>query len=226
MADKIAELKLDVAELNKLSKLCERTRVRDVISLETRRLETEISRLTELQQANQPANAPVENKSSLVSKNTCYDVKITNYAWDQSDKLVKIFVTLEKVQNLPEDSINSTFTDRSFELVVKGIENKNYVLTIKNLLEEINPNESKWKVKTNSVVLWLAKKEAGKTWSHLTSVEKKANEAKAPPKFKDNEDVSTGIMDVMREMYQNGDDEMKRTIMKSWAESSGRGGGF
>ncbi|RZF46417.1 hypothetical protein LSTR_LSTR012492 [Laodelphax striatellus] len=224
MTDKIGELKLDVAELSRLSGICERTRVKDLISVETRRLETEISRLTELQQATQPANGAVESKPSTVSQNKCYDVKISNYAWDQSDKLVKIFVTLENVQNLPEDNVICTFTDRSFELVVKGLENKNYLLPIKNLLEEINPNESKWKVKKNSVVVFLTKKESAKTWSHLTSVEKKAKEAKAPPKFKDNADVSTGIMDVMREMYENGDDEMKRTIMKSWAESSARGG--
>jgi len=37
---------------------------------------------------------------------------------------------------------------RSFELQAKELDNRNYTLTIKNLLEMIDPAKSHWKVKT------------------------------------------------------------------------------
>lgn len=33
------------------------------------------------------------------------------------------------------------------------------------------------------------------------------------------DDPERGIMDLMRKMYDEGDDEMKRTIKKAWHES-------
>ena len=32
-------------------------------------------------------------------------------------------------------------------------------------------------------------------------------------------------MSMMKQMYQDGDDEMKRTIAKAWTESQSKGGG-
>ena len=40
-----------------------------------------------------------------------------------------------------------------------------------------------------------------------------------PPKTGKNDDPERGIMDLMRKMYDEGDDEMKRTIKKAWHES-------
>lgn len=33
-------------------------------------------------------------------------------------------------------------------------------------------------------------------------------------------DFSDGIMNMMRKMYEEGDDEMKRTIAKAWTEGN------
>ncbi len=35
----------------------------------------------------------------------------------------------------------------------------------------------------------------------------------------DKDDPSKSIMNIMKQMYQNGDAEMKRTIAKSWQEA-------
>ena len=39
------------------------------------------------------------------------------------------------------------------------------------------------------------------------------------PKPDKNEDPSASLMGLMKQMYQDGDDEMKRTIAKAWHES-------
>lgn len=65
------------------------------------------------------------------------------------------------------------------------------------------------------VVLLLAKGNSD-NWVDLIKVQK---EPKKVPKLDENADPSTGIMNLMKQMYDEGDDEMKRTIMKAWAES-------
>ena len=43
------------------------------------------------------------------------------------------------------------------------------------------------------------------------------------PKAEDNNaDPSAGIMNMMKQMYEEGDDDMKRTINKAWTESSSK----
>lgn len=39
------------------------------------------------------------------------------------------------------------------------------------------------------------------------------------PKVDDNADPNDSLMTMMKQMYDDGDDEMKRTIAKAWSES-------
>lgn len=68
--------------------------------------------------------------------------------WDQSDKYLKIFVTLKNVQSVPKEQVFCKLTERSMELHVENLENKDYLLVINKLLEPINIEESHWKQKT------------------------------------------------------------------------------
>ena len=70
----------------------------------------------------------------------------------------------------------------------------------------------------DNVVVFLAKKKVGNRWSHMTTFEKKSSEPRVP-KFDNSEDPSAGLMSMMKQMYEDGDDEMKRTIAKAWTES-------
>ena len=45
------------------------------------------------------------------------------------------------------------------------------------------------------------------------------------PKPDASKDPSAGLMDMMKKMYDEGDDEMKRTINKAWSESRSKEGG-
>ncbi|KAJ9600900.1 hypothetical protein L9F63_000943 [Diploptera punctata] len=215
MSAKLEELRNDIAELNKFLDSAERQKVRDILSIEIRKLETELITLKEVTEKNTVSNV---TGAVPVSKPKCYEVKLNNYAWDQSDKFVKIFVTLKNVQTVDSSNVFCEFTSRSMELKVNGLDNRNYSLPIKNLLEEIDPQTSHWKVKTDTVVVFLAKKKVGTKWSHMTSFEKKASEPRVP-KFDSGEDPSAGLMSMMRQMYEDGDDDMKRTIAKAWTES-------
>lgn len=52
----------------------------------------------------------------------------------------------------------------------------------------------------------------------MTAYEKRAKEPRIP-KLDQSDDPSAGLMDMMRQMYEDGDDDMKRTIAKAWTES-------
>ena len=45
-----------------------------------------------------------------------------------------------------------------------------------------------------------------------------ANKMKTEPKLDDKEDPSASLMNMMKKMYEDGDDDMKRTIAKAWTE--------
>lgn len=80
---------------------------------------------------------------------------------------------------------------------------------------------------TDLVVIFLAKAVPGKKWGFVTAAEKAAHDKKnAPPKFDDggddDKDPTKGIMSMMKKMYDEGDDDMKRTIAKAWTESQNK----
>lgn len=70
----------------------------------------------------------------------------------------------------------------------------------------------------DTVVIFLAKAKEGNHWSHITNTEKKATEPKVP-KLNPGDDPSAGLMDMMKQMYEDGNDDLKRVIAKAWTES-------
>ncbi|VTJ78867.1 Hypothetical predicted protein [Marmota monax] len=43
---------------------------------------------------------------------TGYTLKISNYGWNQSDKFVKIYITLTGVHQIPAENVQVHFTER------------------------------------------------------------------------------------------------------------------
>ncbi|XKL68079.1 hypothetical protein PGB90_003570 [Kerria lacca] len=159
MASKLTNLKCDVSELYRLSELTERRRVKDILTIEAKKIETEISFLQE--------NEPVTKSSINPQVKRVYNVKLTSYGWDQNEDVIKIFVSLPKVETLPLENINCNFTESSFELEVKELDNRNYTLSVKNLYSSINTAKCSWKVKTGQIILSLSKL-SSTNWSNLT----------------------------------------------------------
>ncbi|XP_075689183.1 calcyclin-binding protein [Rhinoderma darwinii] len=216
MESALLELQKDLEEVKQLLEKATRKRVRDVLIVEQRKLETEISNRQQ-QQAGESMD--VQKPSAIVPPMTStYTVKISNYGWDQSDKFVKMYITLNGVQNIPAENVQVQFTERSFDLLVKDLNGKNYAMTVNNLLKPISPDNSSKKVKTDSVIIML-KKRSESEWDYLTQVEKQTKEKDKPSMETDTEDPGAGLMNVLKKIYDEGDDEMKRTLNKAWAES-------
>ncbi|KAF7241317.1 Calcyclin-binding protein [Varanus komodoensis] len=203
------ELQQDLEEVKELLKKATRKRVQSVLLAEKNKIEKEIKNQTPLKLK---ADTSEEEKTPL----TGYTVKINNYAWDQSDKFVKIYITLSGVQHLPPENVQVHFTERSFDLLVKNLNNKNYTMTFNNLLNPISVESSSRKIKTDTVLI-LCKKQREEKWECLTKVEKETKE-KEKASY-DTSDPSEGLMNLLKKMYAEGDDEMKRSINKAWVES-------
>ncbi|XP_050702241.1 calcyclin-binding protein-like [Eriocheir sinensis] len=214
MANKLEEAQKDVEELRTLVASASRKRVQDMLANELRRMEIEV---TQLQEAAVNAASLQQQQRPKTSAPTNYTVSIRNYSWDQSDKFTKLYLMLKNVQGLAKEAVTSSFTEKGVEVKVEGLDGKNHHLRINNLAASINPEASYHKVKTDMVVVLLAKAETGDKWSGVTAEDVKANLARQP---KTNpSDPNGGIMDLMKQMYDDGDDKMKQMLNKTWYES-------
>lgn len=128
-------MEADLQELGSLVEKAERTRVQELLKQEQKKVEKELS-VKRQQKADQ---ARREADPSTVSK-PVYTVKITNYgmvpcttlnvhsttgdtltpcshfgvlfiAWDQSEKFVKIYLTLKDVHKIPMENVEISFTE-------------------------------------------------------------------------------------------------------------------
>ncbi|XP_058491251.1 calcyclin-binding protein [Solea solea] len=212
LTEQINQLEADLLELGSLLEKSERKRVQDLLKQEQKKVEKELSvkQLQKEQQAKRQADPSAASKAA-------YTVKITNYAWDQSEKFVKIYLTLKDVHKIPTENVEVNFTERSFSVLVKDLDGKNHQMTILNLLYPIEEKDSFKKLKTD-MVLVMCKKQTSKKWDCLTTVEKQSKE-KDKPSVDEKSDPSDGLMTMLKKMYEDGDDEMKRTINKAWSES-------
>lgn len=147
-----------MAELNVISEQLKRPRNIDAISLQKKRIETELSNLRA-----QLALVKQEPKKSQSTSNEGkrYECEISNYAWDQSDKFVKFFIALDDVQNSPEENVVVTFTPNTILLKIANVQNKDHKFEVNNLLQEIDVEKSYRKIKTNSVAIYAKKANEG-----------------------------------------------------------------
>ncbi|KAM4640944.1 calcyclin-binding protein [Discoglossus pictus] len=216
MESALLELQKDLDEVKELLEKATRKRVRDFLFVEQRKLETEISNK---QQQQKGETVEVQKPSAIVPPmNNTYTVKIHNYGWDQSDKFVKIYITLKGVHQIPAENVHIQFTERSFELLVKDLNGKNHSMTVNNLLKPISPENSSKKVKTDTVLI-MCRKKAEHKWEYLTQVEKQTKDKDIKPSLDTDEDPSAGLMNVLKKIYDDGDDQMKQTLTKAWVES-------
>ncbi len=93
-------------------------------------------------------------------------------------------------------------------------------LKIFPLGKEIDAAKSKCLVKSNSVTVTLIKKEAG-NWMDLKEKVmpfKTKHEGKKDEDEK-SDDPQASLMNMMKDMYDSGDSEMKKVIAQSWQKA-------
>lgn len=232
MEIKIKELEADAAELRSLGELAKRSKVKDILAVAVRKVETELLSLKE--QLSKEEDRLKDNKEVKVEKNISGgakkipEVEIKNYSWDQTDKFVKIYLTsLAGLDKLANEAVRTDFTDHSLTVRIENLEGKTLIFNIKKTCHKISPDKSYHKVKSDYLLIFLAKHNPGSNWSHMTAAEKAVADAKkaSTSKFDEKEDPSAGLMNMMKKLYEEGDDDMKRTIAKAWTESREKTGG-
>jgi calcyclin binding protein len=140
-----------------------------------------------------------------------------------NSQFVTLYIPLTGVGSIPKSDVKCEFTPSSMDLVVLNLEGKSYRMYRDNLDKDIDPAKSKYIIKADKVVVKLAKikGEYGSYdhWSGLTAKKKKAAKK---------DDPSQSIMELMKDMYDSGDDNMKKmigeTMMKQQRGELGKGG--
>jgi len=214
------ELAKDLEEFQRLSSEATRPRTKKFLASEIQRIEKEIDNLKN------PSNAAATAPSSISSAPVLPTVKITTYAWDQSEKFLKLYITVPGAAPGQDGRIRFDVQNKSVDLNADDIAGKNYFFNLKGLLHPIIADGSTFKLKKDEILLMLKKKDDGRTWTYITEVEM-INKEKNKPKMDDNSDPNASLMKMMKQMYDEGDDEVKRNINKAWSENQEkkRGGG-
>ena len=144
-----------------------------------------------------------------------------------SVKLSRVYFTsgFDGIGKHIKDNIDCEFTDNGIDLRILNFNGgKNYRLKIQPLNDLIDPAASKLKVKSNSLTLELLKINLKKYWTDIKagkSLTKAADEIdKKKAAGGDEENPAGNLMGLMKELYEGGDDNMKRTIAESWQKAS------
>lgn len=203
MAD---EMSLDLDELRHLQGIAKRPRVLSLIS-------SEIADLEKLSKASSTVpQTPIVPLAKVASVPALKYTTLATFSWDQDNDKVKIYVPLEGVQ---EEKIEPSFKSSSFDIKFHDVQGKNYQFAIPKLNKSIVPEKCKILVKPTRVVITMIKDSRG-NWSDLHFKEDKLKSSLDKDKDKD---PMAGIMDLMKNMYEEGDEEMKKTIAKAWTDA-------
>jgi calcyclin binding protein len=200
----------DIDELRHLLQEAKRPRVQSILSSQISSLEKTFKDEHEAAAAVEqtPKVIPLEIKKfqPIIQYTT-----LATFSWDQDYDKVKIYITLEGAS---QEKIEAKFHSDSVDLKIHDVGGKNYRCSVPKLNKSIIPEQSKMLVKPKRIIVTLKKADGG-NWIDL---HKKEEKFKAPAMDKDKDPMS-GIMDLMKNMYDEGDDEMKKTIAKAWSDA-------
>lgn len=140
-------------------------------------------------------------------------VPVDRFAFDAggyNDAFVTLYVDLPTVGSIPRENIHCEFKSNSLDLVVRDLNGKSYRLFKDSLEKDIDPSKSKIIVKSEKIIVKMAKVKTSEYggfdyWSKLTDVKKGTTKGKK-------DDPQSSIMGMMKQMYDDGDDNMKKMI--------------
>ena len=133
-----------------------------------------------------------------------------------------MYVPLPGVGALESSCISCQFGKRSYDFQVSNLDGRNYGMVVETN-KEIDASGSKYLQKADKCVIKLRKVKS-ETWDKLQR-DKRKEERDRQRDQDTKEDPSGSIMKLMKDMYDDGDDDMKRTIAKAWTESREKKGG-
>jgi len=146
---------------------------------------------------------------------------VTTFYWDQTKDFVKIYLEFgDEVVDSADIKLDIT-SKRSF-IIAYG--SRKFVQT--KLHADIDKEKSHFKTTKSKIIVYL-KKAAERNWTSLKENADSYKKMVEEEKDEMSDDPQAGLMKMMKKMYDEGDDDMKRTIAKSWYESQqkqGQGG--
>ena len=225
----------DIEELNKLIETALRPNIKRQLTEYKNNLTNlmnEEKKKNESEKKKKEEESKKEKKDSNSEKKSDFDsaklnesfTTIIKYAFDTSnDKFIKLYLTdgFDGIKSFSSSNIKSKFTKNSFDVYIFGWKEKNYRFSCFNLSKEIVPNDSYVKQTNSGLIVYLAKANKSDFWD---SLEKKKGlfgnkDEDGAPSLDKNKDPNQSLMEMMRDMYQNGDPEMKRMIAEAWTKS-------
>lgn len=213
------EIQLDLEELKSLLAQAKRRKVRTFLNNQIAILENKIqsshaqkSTLTASNTTTNTTNTSTSS-SSVVTKFT----PITVYSFDQDEGKVNVYIHLKGIS--PErTTVDLQCTDQSFDLKLFHVVPqrqvvRNYRLNITKTDGPIDKMKSSVKLKEDRAILTLIKTN-DRHWLQLP-YKKMVGEDFDPERH----DPAKGLIGMMKQLYEEGDEETKRTIAKTWAQT-------
>ncbi|KAF0992305.1 hypothetical protein HZS_3754, partial [Henneguya salminicola] len=189
----------DLVELKRLSQLANRERVQIFLADKITEIESVIGK----------------QEPSTVQKTPKKIIKtLKGYSWEQTTTGLKFYIPVP--ESFEPEQIETNFSRTGFSLIV-NLDQINYELKFKQLFAEIVPDKFTIKTKDKLIILSVTKEKA-EQWECVSASKKKPKE-KMPKLDEKNTDPGAGLMNMLKKMHDDGDDEMKRTIEKAWTES-------
>lgn len=232
-----------IDELSRLITLTENTQVKIHLQREVDRQtmalenQAKIEKMAEEIKIKQDQNANTNQVKAVAKQAGFKRKKLSTYSWDQSDKRIKFYLKGTKnlvdendVQILyPEDDQTC---DKISILCTSKADKQDYLFEFPKFSDEINRNAAVTiKVKSSYILVSLLKKNSG-NWEHLLAEDQVKSKAKADQMASmgglggdEGGDPQAGLMNMMKKMYEDGDDEMKRSLNKAWEQSRNKQGG-
>ncbi|KAJ7297138.1 hypothetical protein O6H91_Y078100 [Diphasiastrum complanatum] len=194
----------DIEELKHLLTQCKRPRVQSLLSSELQSLEKAHTAAALDQVVKVP---PLQKGASMPE---VHYTPLSTFSWEQDSYKVKVYFPLEGAS---QEKASFNCSQASFDVKLHDVNGKNYRCGIPKLNKAIDPEKSSVLVKPKRIIITLKKQDKG----HWLDLHFKEDMFK--PNLGKDKDPMSGIMDLMKNMYEEGDDDMKRTIAKAWSEA-------
>jgi len=139
--------------------------------------------------------------------------KIDKYAWDQSKKFVKVYITLPGIETVPDSSVRLDVQPTAVTFEVSGLSPPRR-LAVPTLHSTVDPAQCTWARKSDSMVLLkLRKANDGDEWGSLDDSAILQARHKAE-KMEGNKGKSTA--ELLSEMYADADEGGKASLAAAW----------
>lgn len=204
------DLSLDLEELQYLQTIAKRPHVVSLISSQIQNIQKQLNDAASVAPTPTPTPTPVSTNLKVTTEPALKYTTLGSFSWDQDTEKIKIYVFLDGVD---QEKVQTEFNPTSIDVKFHDIQGKNYRCAIPKLSKEIVPEKCKVLVKPTKVIITLVKASKG-NWLDLHF-----KEDKLKPSLDKERDPMAGIMDLMKNMYEEGDDEMKKTIAKAWTDA-------